>query len=176
LILSPSSIQRAPPLLDPCCVGGDLEGGGSHGEGRGWLPKGRRERGRGRWPKGWKGVGVGCNNWEKERWSTRVGKEGGSHPSDRDQRPKHALSSELLTTAEKCQKIYCFPEECLPKLQTPMPQNMKEKIKRNLTSFQKTGMSHRCTLDMNCSLSGVPPESYLSALFLDFFTISLGFF
>ena len=24
----------APPLLDPCCVGGDLEGGGSSG---GWL-------------------------------------------------------------------------------------------------------------------------------------------
>jgi hypothetical protein len=47
LILSPSSIQRAPPLLDPCYVGGDLEGGGSHGEGRGRLPKGRRGRGRG---------------------------------------------------------------------------------------------------------------------------------
>jgi len=34
LILSSSSIQRAPPFLDPCCVGGDL-GGGSNG---GWLP------------------------------------------------------------------------------------------------------------------------------------------
>jgi hypothetical protein len=32
LILSPSSIHRAPPLLDPCCVGGDPEGGGSCGE------------------------------------------------------------------------------------------------------------------------------------------------
>jgi hypothetical protein len=45
--------------------------------------------------------GGGCNNWEKERWSARVGKEGGSHPSDRDQRPEHALSSEVLTPAEK---------------------------------------------------------------------------
>jgi hypothetical protein len=90
LILSPSSIQRAPPLLDPCCVGGDLEGGGSHGEGRGRLPKGRRGRGRGAAAKG-----------EKERGSARVGKEGGSHPSDPDQRPEHALPSELLTPAEK---------------------------------------------------------------------------
>jgi hypothetical protein len=48
LILSPSSIQRAPPLLDSCCMGRDLEGGGSRGEGRGRLPKGRRGRGRGR--------------------------------------------------------------------------------------------------------------------------------
>jgi hypothetical protein len=52
LILSPSSIQRAPPLLDPCCVGGDLEGGVSRGEGRGRLPKGRRGRGRGAAAKG----------------------------------------------------------------------------------------------------------------------------
>jgi hypothetical protein len=33
LILSSPSTQCAPPLLDPCCAGGDLEGGGSHGEG-----------------------------------------------------------------------------------------------------------------------------------------------
>jgi hypothetical protein len=38
---------------------------------------------------------------------------------------------------KKCQNIYCFPEECLLKLQTPMPQNMKEKRKRNLTSFSE---------------------------------------
>jgi hypothetical protein len=60
LILSPSSIQRAPPLLDPCCVGGDLEGGGSRGEGRGLLPKGRRGRGRGAAATNWgEGEGVG---------------------------------------------------------------------------------------------------------------------
>jgi hypothetical protein len=77
-----------------------VEGGcprGGEGEG-GWWPKGRRGRGRGRWPKGWKGWG-GCNNWE-ERGSARVG-EGGSHPSDRDQRPEHALPSELVTLAGK---------------------------------------------------------------------------
>jgi hypothetical protein len=71
LILSPSSIQRA-PLLDPCCVGGDLEGGGSRGEGRGRLPKGRR--GRGRLPQGEERVGVAATNWEKGRGSARVGK------------------------------------------------------------------------------------------------------
>jgi hypothetical protein len=68
--------------------------------------------------------------------SARVGK-GGSHPSDRDQRPEHALPSELPTQRKKCQKTYCFPEECLLKLQTPMPDNMKEKRKRNLTSFSE---------------------------------------
>jgi hypothetical protein len=88
------------------------------------MPKGRRGWGR-RQRIGIRGGG-----------SARVGK-GGSHPSDRDQRPEHALPSELLTPAEKCQKIYCFPEECLLKLQTPMPQNMKEKRKRNLTSFSE---------------------------------------
>jgi hypothetical protein len=68
LILSPSSIQRAPPLLDPCCMGGDLEGGGSRGEGRGLLPKGRRGRGRGRLQQ------IG----ERERGSARVGEERGA--------------------------------------------------------------------------------------------------
>jgi hypothetical protein len=38
---------------------------------------------------------------------------------------------------KKCRKIYRFPEECLLKLQTSMPQNMKEKRKRNLTSFSE---------------------------------------
>jgi hypothetical protein len=79
-------------------VGGDLEGGGSRREGRGRLPQGRRGRGRGR-PKG-----------EKERGSARVGKEGGTHPSDRDQRPEHALPSELNcnTPAEKMPKDLLF--------------------------------------------------------------------
>jgi hypothetical protein len=36
LILSSPSTQCAPPLLDPCCAGGDLEGGGSRGEGLPW--------------------------------------------------------------------------------------------------------------------------------------------
>jgi hypothetical protein len=78
---------------------------------------------------------------KRERGSARVGEERGapihrieingpnslSHLSSRPQR-------------KKCQKIYCFPEECLLKLQTPMPQNMKEKRKGNLTSFQKIGV------------------------------------
>jgi hypothetical protein len=36
--------------------------------------------------------------------------------------------------------------------------------------------SVRYTPDMNCSLSGTPLERWLTALFLDFFNISLGFF
>jgi hypothetical protein len=101
---------------------------------------GGEEEGGGGGQRGGKGGG-GCNHWEKERGSARVGR-GGSHPSDRDQRPKHALPSELLTPAEKMPKDLLFPEECLLKLQTPMPQKMKEKRKRNLTSFQKIGISH----------------------------------
>jgi hypothetical protein len=133
LILSPSSIQRALPLLDPCCVWGDLEGGGSRGEGRGLLPKGRRGRGRGRLQQ----------IRERERGLARVGEErGGSHPPDRNQWPKLALPFELLTPAEKMPKDLLFPEECLLKLQTPMPQNKKENRKRSLTSFQKIGVSH----------------------------------
>ena len=97
LILSPSSIQRAPPLLDPCCVGGDLEGGGSRGEGRGRLPKGRRGRGRGAAAKGVERVGAAATIGRR---GGQVGLgRGGSHPSDRDQRPEHALPSELPTPA-----------------------------------------------------------------------------
>jgi hypothetical protein len=158
LILSPSSIQHAPPLLNPCCVGGDLEGGGSRGEGRGQLPKGRRGRGReGWWPKGVERLGRLQKNWEKGRGSARVGK-GGSHLSDRDQRPEHALPSEVPTPAEKCQKIYCFLEECLLKLQTPMPQNMKEKRKRNLTSFSENWDITLYPLKKNSSSNSTTPS------------------
>jgi hypothetical protein len=121
LILSPSSIQCAPHLLDPCCVGGDLEGGGSHGEGRGLLPNGRRGRGRGRLQQ------IG----ERERGSARVGEErGGSHPPDQNQWPKLALPFELPTPAETMPKDLLFPKECLLKLQTPMPQNKKKEKKK----------------------------------------------
>jgi hypothetical protein len=64
-----------------------------------------------------------------------------AHPPDQDQWPKLALPFELPTLAEKMAKDLLFPEECLLKLQTPMPQNMKEKRKRSLTSFQKIGVS-----------------------------------
>jgi hypothetical protein len=33
-----------------------------------------------------------------------------------------------------------------------------------------------CTPDMYCSLSGAPPKRWLTAHFMDFFTVSLGFF
>ena len=66
----------------------------------GCCPRGGEGEGGGRRPKG-----------EKERGSARVGKEGGSHPSDRDLRPKHALPSELNcnTPAEKMPKDLLFP-------------------------------------------------------------------
>jgi hypothetical protein len=54
-------------------------------------------------------VGDGYNIWEKERGSARVGKEWGSQPSDRDQRPEHTLPSELPTPAEKMPKDLLFP-------------------------------------------------------------------
>jgi hypothetical protein len=111
LILSPSSIQRAPPLLDPCCTGGDLEGGGSHGEGRGRLPKGRRGKREGAVVKGVE-RGGGCNNWEKGRGSARVGKRGApihrieikgpntlSHLSSRPQRKNAKRSTVSLRNA-----------------------------------------------------------------------------
>jgi hypothetical protein len=66
------------------------------------------ERVEGGFQRGGKGGG-GCNNWEKERGSARVREEGGSHPSDRDQRLEHALPSELPTPAEKMPKDLLFP-------------------------------------------------------------------
>jgi hypothetical protein len=83
-------------------------------------------------------------NWgEGERGAAGGGPErGGSHPPDRDQWPKLALPFELPTPAEKISKDLLFSEECLLKLQTPMPQNMKEKRKISLTSFQKIRVSH----------------------------------
>jgi hypothetical protein len=135
LILSPSSIQRAPPLLDPCCVGGDLEGGGRHGEGRGRLPKCRRGRGRGGGgQRGGKG-GAAATNWEKGRGRLGLGRGGAPIHRIEIKGPNTLSHLSSLPQRKKCQKIYCFPEECLLKLQTPMPQNMKEKRKRNLTSF-----------------------------------------
>ena len=173
LILSSSSIQRAPPLLDPCCAGRDLEGGGSRGEGLPWeertaSPR-EKERGAakcGRGGKGWRPsrgkrgkrppLGFSLrekrsdatddsdlasngpqpfsyihapkiNLWQHflgyytlpggrlqsigEKGRGRLGlgrREGGSHPPDRDQWPKLALSFELPTPVKKCQKIYCF--------------------------------------------------------------------
>jgi hypothetical protein len=66
----------------------------------GGCPRGGEEEGGGG---GQKGRRRGGRLW--------LGRRGGSRPSDRDPRPKHALPSELNcnTPAEKCQNIYCFP-------------------------------------------------------------------
>jgi hypothetical protein len=87
--------------------------------------------------------GGGCNpNWGEGEGRLGLGRRGGgSHPPDRDQWPKLALPLKLPTPVEKMPKDLLFSEECLLKLQTPMPQNMKEKRKISLTSFQKIGVS-----------------------------------
>jgi hypothetical protein len=73
LILSPSSIQRAPPLLDPCCMGGDLEGGGRRGEGLPWEERvaSPREEGKGR-PSMWGRKGGGQAGAKGGKGHTRV--------------------------------------------------------------------------------------------------------
>jgi hypothetical protein len=95
----------------------------------------------------WRGYGAAANGEESKRGRggcNPIGEKerGGSHPPDRDQWPKLALPFELPTPAEKISKDLLFSEECLLKLQTPMPQNMKEKRKISLTSFQKIRVSH----------------------------------
>jgi hypothetical protein len=74
LILSPSSIQRASPLLDLCCVGGDLEGGGSCGEELPWEERAasQGERGRGGQVCGGRKGGGGQEGQKGERATTRV--------------------------------------------------------------------------------------------------------
>jgi hypothetical protein len=71
--------------------------------------------------------GAAATIGERERGSTRVGEErGGSHPSDRDQPDP---------SRKKCQKIYCFPEECLLKLNPNATEHeRKEKKKFNFFS------------------------------------------
>jgi hypothetical protein len=73
LIFSPSSIQHAPPLLDPCCAVGDLEGGGSRGEGLPWEERAasQGEKGRGGQVGGKKG-GRPKKGQKGERATTRV--------------------------------------------------------------------------------------------------------
>jgi hypothetical protein len=96
-------------------------------------------------------VGVAANGEESKRGRGRLQPQlgrgrggrlglgrrggGGSHPPDRDQWPKLALPFKLPTPTEKMPKDLLFSEECLLKLQTLMPQNMKEKSKISLTSF-----------------------------------------
>jgi hypothetical protein len=73
LILSPSSIQRSPHLLDPCCVGGDLEGGGSRGEGLPWEERAASQGERGRGGQVWGGErGGGQEGQMGKRATARV--------------------------------------------------------------------------------------------------------
>jgi hypothetical protein len=71
-------------------------------------------------------VGSGCH-WggEQER------KGGGCNPIGERRGGRLGLGRKKMT------KDLLFSEECLLKLQTPMPQNIKEKRKISLTSFQK---------------------------------------
>jgi hypothetical protein len=73
----------------------------------GGCPRGEEEEGGGGGQRGGKGGG-GCNPWYKGRGRLGLGR-GGSHPSDPDRRPKHALPSELPTPAEKMPKDLLFP-------------------------------------------------------------------
>jgi hypothetical protein len=102
----------------------------------------RGREGGGGGQRGGKGGG-GCNHWGVGEGSARVGEEKGA-PIHRIEINGPNLLSHLSSRPQrkKMPKDLLFPEECLLKLQTPMPQNMKEKRKRNLTSFQKIGVSH----------------------------------
>jgi hypothetical protein len=64
----------------------------------GGCPRGGEEEGGGRRPKGW---GPAATIGRRRGGRLGLGRMGGSHPSDRDQRPEHALPSELPTPAEK---------------------------------------------------------------------------
>jgi hypothetical protein len=102
--------------------------GGGRGEGRGRLQMGRRGRGRGRLQqlgrrRGGR-LGLGRREGAPIHQIEINGPNSLSHLSSRPQR-------------KKCQNIYCFPEECLLKLQTPMPPNMKEKRKKKFNFFSE---------------------------------------
>ena len=140
LIISSSSIQRAPPLLDPCCVGVNLEGGGSHGEGRGWLPMGRRAR----------EGGGGCN---------QLGRRRGGLPST-GLRSMAQTRSPLWApdpsgkNAKRSTVFWGMPPET-PNLNATEHQR---KEKKSLTSFQKIGVSHSTPLKKNSSSNSTTPS------------------
>jgi hypothetical protein len=106
--------------------------------------------------KGVERVGAAAR-WEK-RGLARVGEGGAPIQRIKINSPNTLSHLSSRPQREKCQKIYCFPEECLLKLQTPMPQNMKEKRKRNLTSFQKIGISHSTPIKKNSSSNSTTPS------------------
>ena len=122
----------------------------------GGCPRGGEEEG-----------GATTKDVEKVRVAATLGRRGGGRLGLGRGAPIHRIEIKGPNTLshlssrpqrKKCQKIYCFPEECLLKLQTPMPQNMKEKRKRNLTSFQKIGISHSTPLKKNSSSNSTTPS------------------
>jgi hypothetical protein len=80
--------------------------------------------------RGGKRGGGSCNRWKKERVRLGLGRRGAPIHRIEIKGPNTLSHLSSRPQWKKCQKIYCFPEECLPKLQTPMPQNMKEKRKK----------------------------------------------
>ena len=82
--------------------------------------------------------GVAATIGERERGSARVGEERGAPIHRIEINGPNSLSHlSSRPQQKKMPKDLLFPKECLLKLQTPMPQNMKEKRKRNLTSFSE---------------------------------------
>jgi hypothetical protein len=116
------------------------------------------ERVEGGFPRGGEEEGGAVAKGEKERGSAKVGKGGAPIHWIEIKGPNTLSHLRSPPQRKKCQRIYCFPVECLQKLQTPMAQNMKEKRKRNLTSFQKIGISHSTPLKKNSSSNSTTPS------------------
>jgi hypothetical protein len=86
------------------CDGGQLQEHGEGGEGGGGGQRGEREGGSCKTNEGGAGrLGLG-------------GKRVGSHPSDRDQWPSPALTTVLLTPAEKVKKVLLLHYGMPPKI------------------------------------------------------------
>jgi hypothetical protein len=88
-----------------------------------------------------RGRGAAATNWGEGEGAARVGKERGAPIHRIEINGPNSLSPLSSRPQQKMPKNLLFSEECLLKLQTPMPQNMKEKRERSLTSFQKIGVS-----------------------------------
>jgi hypothetical protein len=82
----------------------------------GGRSRGRRKPWRGRLPKGRRGRGRGAAKGKKERGSARVGKQGAPVHRIEIKGPNTLSHQRSRPQWKKCQKIYCFPEECLLKL------------------------------------------------------------
>jgi hypothetical protein len=103
------------------------------------------ERVEGGCPRGGEEEGGAAKGVERVGVAATIGRRGGRLGLGRGA-PIHRIEIKGLNTLshlssrpqrKKCQKIYYFPEECLLKLQTPMPQNMKEKRKKKFNFFSE---------------------------------------